>query len=274
MVPGDVTRQTLPTIFAESLGGGGLLMAALADIDEADASRLADELTALGNRVISANLVSLGEVDGIRVALGEMKDYLTIGLESLARGEAPAAAAVLRANHAQAVFRTGFAEIARLRTSAERLIALEGFRPELLESPDVEFVTGLLRFKPLLWSEGAFRGFGSLAEVEDAFRRVDDLLELVEGLLGVLGPVDSTLRRAFNTALVRQALTGRFESEPLSTSELESFLEDGIAIPEPDLPEPLRSRTRGWLPMLRADLEPLAGGRIDPRFVDCVRMKL
>ncbi len=273
-IPGDEPPQSLPTVFADSLSEGGFLHAAMRQVDGEDADRLAEELTALGNRILSANLVNLGEVEGIRIALGELRDFLTIGLEHLSGRDAGAAARHLRSQHAQGVFKAGFDLLAGLRGRVEKLARFPGFKPDLLESPDQEFVAGLARFKPLLWDGGQYRNFRGLAEVEQAGRRLEDIETFCECLLREFGPsVETTLRQAFNTAVVQQAVTGRFEPRPVGSAALEALIADGVNLPEPDLPDAARTIFAAWLEDLKRDLEPLAGKRIDPRFVGFVNME-
>ena len=64
--------------------------------DPVESDRFAQELTALGNRILSANLINLGELDSIRPALEEMRDFLTIGLEYLTGGRVDVAPRALR----------------------------------------------------------------------------------------------------------------------------------------------------------------------------------
>ena len=83
-IPGEENPGNLPAVFADSLLGGAFLMKAFEQItDPNESDRFAQELTALGNRILSANLVNLGELEGIRPALEEMREFLTIGLEHL-----------------------------------------------------------------------------------------------------------------------------------------------------------------------------------------------
>ena len=61
----------LPLVFADSLSGGSFLVKALALVtDPQESQRIAQELTALGNRILSANLVNLGELEPGSVDLG------------------------------------------------------------------------------------------------------------------------------------------------------------------------------------------------------------
>ena len=67
----------LPMVFADSLSGGSFLVNALESVtDPQESQRIAQELTALGNRILSANLVNLGELEGVRPSLEEMRDTL------------------------------------------------------------------------------------------------------------------------------------------------------------------------------------------------------
>src|SRR5439155_905382 len=82
---------------------------------------------ALGTQILSANLVNLGELEGIRPALGEMRDFLTIGLEYLTGSRADLAAHALRQNYIQTIFKVGFDQVARLRDEADRLAHIRRF---------------------------------------------------------------------------------------------------------------------------------------------------
>ena len=273
----DVAEDTprfLPTVFADSISEGGYLLAALGAVPASASERLAQELTALGNRILSANLVNLGEVAGIRGALSEMRDYLTIGLESLSGGELGAAPAVLTANHVQSVFKTGFDQLAGLRAAAEQLSRFPSFSAELLESPDQEFYNGLLRFKPLFWEEGQYRNFQNVADVRNGRKRMDDIRVVSEGFLRMFAVSETTLRKTFNTAVICLATSGEFAPRAIEAKVLERFVSEGLVFPKLDMPEELQEIAGKWLDTLREELEPLRGTVIDPRFVDSVLMRL
>src|SRR5213078_2965724 len=109
MIPGEEIPGNLPAVFADSLLGGAFLMKAFEHItDPVESDRFAQELTALGNRILSANLVNLGELEGVRPALEEMRDFLTIGLEHLSGGRADLVSHALRKSYIQTIFRVGF----------------------------------------------------------------------------------------------------------------------------------------------------------------------
>src|SRR6516162_5184062 len=212
-IPGEENPGNLPAVFADSLLGGAFLMKAFEQItDPAEADRFAQELTALGNRILSANLVNLGELEGIRPALEEMRDFLTIGLERLTGGQAEAAPGALRKNYIQTVFKVGFDQVARLRNEADRLAQIRGFKVSMLDESDQQFLEALRRFKPLLIEEGHYRNFQSLADVELARSRMDQLLRMVQVFMASFHVVRESLRKTFNTATVQFAVSGKFEA--------------------------------------------------------------
>ena len=57
---------TCRMVFADSPSGARFLVKALESVtDPEESQRVAQELTALGNRILSANLVNLGELEGV-----------------------------------------------------------------------------------------------------------------------------------------------------------------------------------------------------------------
>src|SRR5881397_3319295 len=273
-IPGEENPGNLPAVFADSLLGGAFLTKAFEQItDPAEAGRFAQELTALGNRILSANLVNLGELDGVRPALEEMRDFLTIGLEHLSGGRADVASHALRTFYIQTIFRVGFDQVARLRDEADRLARIRGFQVSTLDEPDREFVEALRRFKPLLVEDGRYRNFQSLADVERARARLQELVRMVEAFVAAFAVIRESLRKTFNTATVQFAISGRFEPAPITAVELELFLTNGFKLPAFDVQAPLRPFAERWWKELRDELEPLVGKPIDPRFVTSVHLK-
>ena len=267
-IPGEETPGNLPAIFADSLMGGAFLMKAFEQVtDPIEADRFAEQLTALGNRILSANLINLGEVEGIRSSLQEMRDFLTIGLEYLTGGRVEFGVDALRKNYIQTVFKIGFDQVARLREQADQLSRLPNFKIEMLDTDDREFVDALRRFKPLIYTDTGFRAFQTLADVERARSRLIALQAMAEAFVESFGTIRQTLGRTFNTATVQFAIHGRFEPTPVPASELEAWLSHGLNLPSIEVPAAIASFATRWWSELKEELEPLAGRKIDPRFI-------
>ena len=82
-----------------------------------------------------------------------------------------------------------------------------------------------------------------------------------------------SFRKTFNTATVQFAVNGRFEASPLTAGELERFLAAGFVLPKVDVPDAIAPFAERWWAELREEMEPLAGKRIDKRFVGSVWMQ-
>ncbi len=274
-IPGEETMGNLPAVFADSILGGQFLLQAFRHVtDPGESDRCAHELTALGNRILSANLVNLGELEGVRPALEEMRDFLTIGLEHLTGNRADEAPAALRKNYIQTIFKIGFDRVARLRDLAGSIAAIRGFHLTSLDQQDVDFLEGVKRFKPLLSDEGRYRNFQNTGDVENARARLDTLRRMVETFMTTFPEVQGSFMKTFNTASVRFAIDGKFEPVALSAKELERFLAGGFALPAMEVPAALQPFAERWWKELREELTPLAGAKVDPRFIGSVEVVL
>jgi hypothetical protein len=274
-IPGEESPGNLPAVFADSLLGGAFLMKAFEKVtNPSESDRFAQELTALGNRILSANLVNLGELEGVRPALEEMRDFLTIGLEHLSGSRVDLAPDVLRSSYIQTIFKVGFDQVARLRDEADRLAQVRGFQVSMLDDTDKEFVEALRRFKPLLVEDGRYRNFQSVTDVQRVRARLEELVRMVEAFMVTFPAVKESLRKTFNTSTVQFAISGKFEPVPVNAKQLESFLASGFRLPKVEVPPALRSFTKAWWDALREELEPLAGKPIDPRFIASVHIQL
>jgi hypothetical protein len=270
-IPGEENPGNLPAVFADSLLGGAFLMKAFEQIkDPAESDRFAQELTALGNRILSANLVNLGELEGIRPALEEMRDFLTIGLQHRTGGRTEFAPGVLRKSYIQTIFKVGFDQVARLRDEADRVALIRGFNVSMLDESDQEFMEALRRFKPLLIEEGRYRNFQSMTDVEAVRARLEELGRMVEVAVATFPMIHGSLRKTFNTATLQFAVNGKFVPTPLKAAELESWLANGFTLPAIEIPPAFRPFAERWWKDLKEELEPLVGKPIDPRFVGSV----
>ena len=267
-IPGEETPGTLPAVFVDSLMGGPFLMSVFERVtDPTEADRFAEQLTALGNRILSANLVNLGDLEGVRPALHEMRDFLTIGLEFLTGGHAEAGPSALRKNYMQTVFKIGFDQVARLRESANQLARISGFTIDMLDTDDREFVEGLRRFKPMIFEPTGLRGFQSMADVEKVRTRLEALRAMVEAFVQGFASIHQTFSRTFNTATAQFAISGRFDATAVRAVDVEAWIANGVSIPKIDVPAPIQPFAERWWTELREELEPLVGKKVDPRFV-------
>lgn len=273
-IPGEELPSGLPAVFADSLSGGKFLLKALGHVtDPAESERVAQELTALGNRILSANLVNLGELESVRPALEEMRDFLTIGLEHLTEGNADAAAATLRKSYVQTIFKIGFDQVARFRETADHIALMPGFQLTMLDASDKEFVEALRRFKPLILEEGKYRNFQSMADVTHVRTRLEAIGRMIKAFLQMIPAPKWGFAKTFNTAAVQQALHGTFEPIPLKVVELEAFISGGIQLPVIEITEDLQTFAERWRKDLIEELKPLAGQKIDPRYIGSVAVQ-
>jgi hypothetical protein len=201
-----------------------------------------------------------------------MRDFLTIGLEYLTGGRAEAAPQVLRKSYIQTIFKIGFDQAARLRDEADHLAQLRGFHVAALDEGDQQFLEALRRFKPLSIEEGHYRNFQSLADVERARARLHELRSMVEVFIGTFPGVSQSFRKTFNTATIQFGVTGKFEPRPLKADEVEAFLASGFRLPDVEVPAGMKPFAERWWADVREELEPLAGKRIDPRFIGSIYM--
>ena len=274
VIPGEEIPGNLPAVFADSLFGGTFLMKAFGQVtDPEESDRFAQELTALGNRILSANLVNLGELESVRPALEEMRDFLTIGMEHITGGRTDLALDALRKSYIQTIFKIGFDQVTRLRDEADHMVQTRGFNLTMLDEADREFVEALRRFKPLLVDDGRYRNFQSIADVQQAHARLHEMTLMVQAFFSTFSEVRGPLSKTFNTATMQFAINGKFEAVPLAKRELEAFLSNGFLLPEIEVPAAIQPFSQRWWAALREELEPLVGKAIDPRFIASVHIQ-
>jgi hypothetical protein len=104
--------------------------------------------------------------------------------------------------------------------------------------------------------------------------RLNAIHAMVETFVGSFGAIQQTLSRTFNTATIHFALHGTFQPNPINVADLETWLAQGFKLPDIDVPEPIQPFATQWWAELREELEPLAGKKIDPRFIASLVVKL
>jgi hypothetical protein len=113
-----------------------------------DRDRLCSELAHLANKVIIADGRDPGSRDSIRASLKKVGSYINMALEDMCDEDVVTAAAVLRANHVEVLFRRGFSLILELRKDVQRFVRDYEGGVENLGSPLAELVNGLLQKRP------------------------------------------------------------------------------------------------------------------------------
>jgi hypothetical protein len=165
----------LPAVFAASLASESFLNRVLAQLADARlVEDLGGALLSLLNRVLAADRVDPAELDAVQETVARARDTLSLGLEHLAGGDVPQAAAVLRQRPLIEIFRIGFSlgidlqrEARKLRAAGNQDAAIEpllGTRPQYPRHLDQPPAAGT-------------RPFCSLADVE----RVRDWLSASSG---------------------------------------------------------------------------------------------
>jgi hypothetical protein len=194
--------STLPMQLAGSLDEQSFFARALATVaDEREIERLHGQLMTLVNRVMAADLIEPGDVEGARHALGRAVGYLAIGLEYLARSDLGRAGQALRAVALERIFRLGVSLTLQLHQLAETLwqkgrVRL-GASDLLLDPPLDALIEALRQARPVFPAEldsppgSGPRPFLRLADIRRAVTALEEaaqLAPLVWDLLGVALP--------------------------------------------------------------------------------------
>jgi len=171
----------------------GLLEEAISRLDGEARDRAEEGLVYALNAALVASGVSMDEPDEVRAALDDARATLSLGLETLAGGDAEQAAAVLAGRPVREIFQAGLSEPYRLQGRARR-IAQSARLPQaqnvtLLDPPLSDVIEALQRKRPV-WPDPAAprrrRAFASIADVAQAERLLDEA-EGVIALLRALG---------------------------------------------------------------------------------------
>jgi len=305
-VVGDDTR--LPVVVVEQVIGRSFLARALAAIgDPAQAERLETSLMMLVNKVLAAGRARPGQSEVMQRGALYTTATLSLGLETVARGDVERATAALASIGMERLFRVGYTVSHKLARLAQALAP----RSITAGSPLRELVAALCSPRPL-FSRAAddppaagVRPFESAADLRRAAALLTELtvrIALVEGLgvdvvaAGQAPEPRPGLDDHIRTALARAVVGGELRGEALSQSELTALRDRGMAGDE--LTEAARAaghvaiRNRlgaaqlsasgaivtrlvdGWLDDLAALLGGIADAEIDPRFVDGVLVEV
>ncbi|MBI5252186.1 MAG: hypothetical protein HY912_22050 [Desulfomonile tiedjei] len=111
--------------------------------------RLCAELAHLGNKVMIADGKDPGSAEEIRASLMKVGAYINMALEDVCEEDVATAAALLKSNHMELLFRRGFSLILELRKDVQRFVRDYEGGAENLGSPLASLVNGLLQKRPI-----------------------------------------------------------------------------------------------------------------------------
>ncbi|MGE5183806.1 MAG: DUF6178 family protein [Acidobacteriota bacterium] len=292
----------LPLAIAEEVVGRNFLARAMAGIDDTiEAERLERALTVLVNKVLAAGRAKPGQPEVVRRGALYATATLSLGLETVARGDLGRARDALASVALGRLFRVGYT----LGVSLAKLAAALAPRAETAGSPARELVAGLCSPRPLLSraiEEPPMPGMRPLESQAD-LRRASEILAgltvriaLVEGLgVDVLAMAQAPQPRPelddhVRTALARAIVAGELRGDALTQAELSELRRRAFASGK--LTDAARKaghaaiRTRlgaaqlaasgpllarlvdGWLDDLDRILGGVKDAEIDPRFVE------
>ncbi|HTR53868.1 MAG TPA: DUF6178 family protein [Kofleriaceae bacterium] len=246
---GDEVR--LPLAVAEEVVGRSFLARAMAAIDSpAEAERLERALVLLVNKVLAAARAKPGQADVVRRGAHYATATLSLGLETVARGDLERARAALASVALVRLFRVGYTVGRQLGKVASALAT----RAATAGSPAKELVAALTSPRPLFARaaddvpDGGAPSAGRTTpgvrplESQADLRRAGEILAaltirvaLVEGLgvdvvaMGQLPEPRPELDDHVRTALARAVIGGELRGEALTATELADLRRRGFA---------------------------------------------
>jgi hypothetical protein len=302
----DDTR--LPVAVAEQVIGRSFLARALAAVDEpARAEQIEAGLMVLVNKLLAAGRARPGHAEVVHRGALYATATLSLGLETVARGDVDRAAHALTSINLERLFRVGYTVTQKLARLAVALAP----RSLTAGSPTRELVSALCTPRPL-FSRAAddppapgVRPFESSADL----RRAGELLTaltvrvaLVESLgvdvvaMGQAPEPRPSLDDHLRTALARAVVGGELGGEALSQPELTALRDRGmtggaltaaaraaghaairssLGAAQLSASGPIVARlVDGWLDDLEAILGGIKDAEIDPRFVEGVLVEV
>lgn len=300
-------QPRLPIAVAEEVLGRSFLARAMASIDDdAEAERLEAALMILVNKVLAAGRAKPGQTEVLRRGALYATATLSLGLETIARGDLGRAREALHSIALSRLFRIGYTTTQRLAKLATALAP----RSLTAGSPSRDLVAGLCSPRPL-FSRAAdeppqpgLRPFESAADLGRAGELLTALtvrIALVESLgvdvvaMGQAPEPRPDLDDHIRTAVARVIAGGELRGDALSQAELATLRKHFTAgkLPDTDARRVLAAiRTRldaaqlsasgqilarlidGWLADLERILGTVKDAEIDPRFVEGVLVEV
>ncbi|HEY0475915.1 MAG TPA: DUF6178 family protein [Kofleriaceae bacterium] len=303
---GDDAR--LPVVVVEQVIGRSFLARALAAIDDpAEAERLETGLMVLVNKVLAAGRARPGQPEVVRRGALYATSTLSLGLETVARGDVERATRALASIGLERLFRVGYTVSHKLARLAQALAP----RSITAGSPARELVAALCSPRPLFARAAddppapGVRPFESSADLRRAGGLLTELtvrIALVEGLgvnvvaAGQAPEPRPSLDDHIRTALARAVVGGELTGDALSQPELTALRDRGMAggvltdaaraaghaairsrlgAAQLTASGPIVARlVDGWLDELAVILGGVTDAEIDPRFVEGVLVEV
>lgn len=303
----DEEPPRLPIAVAEEVLGRSFLARAMASLeDDAEAERLESALMILVNKVLAAGRAKPGQTEVLRRGALYATATLSLGLETIARGDIARAREALRTIALSRLFRIGYTTTQRLAKLATALAP----RSLTAGSPARDLVAALCSPRPLFARAAdepalpGLRPFESAADLRRAGEILTSLtvrIALVESLgvdviaMGQAPEPRPDLDDHIRTAVARVIAGGELRGEALSQAELHALRSHFAAgkLGDADARRVLAAiRTRldaaqlsasgqilarlvdGWLADLERVLGTVKDAEIDPRFVEGVLVEL
>jgi len=305
-IVGEDTR--LPVAIAEQVIGRSFLARALAAItDPAEAERIEAGLMVLVNKVLAAGRAKPGQAEVVRRGALYATATLSLGLETLSRGDVERATHALGSVALERLFRVGYTVTQKLARLAQALAP----RSVTAGAPVGDLVAALCSPRPLFAcaADGppkpGLRPFEASADLRRAGELLTGLtvrIALVEGLgVDVIATGQAPEPRPglddhIRTALARAVVGGELRGEALSQPELTRLRDDGmvagsltpaaraaglaaiqrrLGAAQLSASGPIvAGLVDGWLRDLEAILGAVTEAEIDPRFVEGVLVEV
>ncbi|MBW2644859.1 MAG: hypothetical protein JRE23_01530 [Deltaproteobacteria bacterium] len=220
----------------------------LKEIKSADTlERLQTELAGLCNQILSADVQSFDDREVLRQSIQKAGGYLTIGLETLTKGDRAYGVQVLAKYPLNRIFRIGYGRVLEHKWRVEKWLKHAWFQGTGL---DLSFwdeswerlLNGLLKKRPLLYAgliEKEYREFQSVDDIAHCATMLDQI-EILDRLFDNLlangrAPKediqdDLTWKSLLLTLWVRHELELPLVMEPITLEELKTFFRNlGVA---------------------------------------------
>jgi hypothetical protein len=298
----DPHDRALPVAVAEEVVRQSFLARAMGRIDDAaESERLETAILLLVNKVLAAGRAKPGQAEVMRRAARYATATVSLGLETVARGDLDRAVAALGSVALIRLFRVGYTiglKLARLAQALAPRVATAG-------SPARELVAGLSSPRPLFARAAevppadGLRPFEAQADIRRAAEVMSQLaarVALVESLgvnlvaMAQLPEPRPALDDHIRTALVRAMGGGEFSAAALRQAELVAWRTTSVAGGAIEAAARVAARqvirdrlaaagvkladeqqailTDGWLADIEATLGGIADAAIDARFVE------